>query len=75
MYPVPRLGCDLPSSEFAPYYMFSTLAGKGNMNYFDVLGGNSLFSAKHEFVRHLSARMTSTDWLEKGINTQIFPGS
>jgi hypothetical protein len=23
----------------------------------------------YEFVRHLSARMTSTDWSEKGINT------
>jgi hypothetical protein len=37
--------------------MFSTLADKGNMNYFDVLGGNSLLSAKYEFVRHLSARL------------------
>ena len=54
---------------FIKYYLFSTLADKRNMNYFDVLGGNSLLSAKYEFVRHLSARMTSTDCSEKGINT------
>ena len=45
------------------------MADKGNMNYFDVLGGNSLLSAKYEFVGHMSARITSTDWSEKGINT------
>jgi hypothetical protein len=49
-----KMSLNLNIRFFIKYYLFSTLTDKGNMNYFDVLGGNSLLSAKYEFVRHLS---------------------